>query len=147
MILTSEQIKSAVSGAVRYGSDGKYISFYRFTEEQEELFSAGYRKDSTSGACVIMDFETDASSLSLNWRIKKNLAGGRLLNDLCIDGLYAASFGIDGDNTACGSGDFSICAARGYSPCADISVPHSIKRNRGYFTRGRVRFQTRRTKA
>lgn len=82
MILTSEQIKSAVSGAVRYGEKDGYISFYRFTEEQEELFSAGYRKDSTSGACVIMDFETDASSLSLNWRIKKNLAGGRFLNDL-----------------------------------------------------------------
>lgn len=113
MILTSEQIKSAVSGAVRYGEKDGYISFYRFTEEQEELFSAGYRKDSTSGACVIMDFETDASSLSLNWRIKKNLAGGRFLNDLCIDGLYAASFGIDGDNTACGSGDFSFALPAG----------------------------------
>lgn len=113
MVLTSEQIKSAVSGAVRYGSDGKYISFYRFTEEQEGLFSAGYMEDSMSAACVVIDFETDAFSLSLNWRIKKNLAGGRLLNDLCIDGLYAASFGIDGDNTACGSGDFSFALPAG----------------------------------
>lgn len=44
MILTSEQIKSAVSGAVRYGSDGKYISFYPFHRGAGRTVFCGVQK-------------------------------------------------------------------------------------------------------
>lgn len=108
MLLDFEQIKSATHGAVRIMQIDGYTAFDRFSEEQRGLFGPGYSEDSMSSASVVIDFKTDASIISFEWKCLKGLVGGSFYSDVCIDGLYAANFGMSGINASIGEGDFVL---------------------------------------
>lgn len=68
MKLSFEKIKEITKGAVRVTSEDKYVRFYRFTEEQGELYKErfiDFYHQSLFTAGVKLEFNTDSKNLFL----------------------------------------------------------------------------------
>ena len=111
MVLNFEQIKNMARGAVRFKTSGKWIGFYRFTEEQAEIYdrlhpTLASKTPATAG--VRLAFRTDSDRVSFKYRFIKcsSRTYGRI--DFCINGALIAHTGLDDFENKVGVADFAL---------------------------------------
>lgn len=111
MFLNFEQIESAACGIVRTKTAGKWIGFYRFTEEQAEIYNRlrpGLTTKTPATAGVRLAFRTDSDRVSFKYRFIKcsSRTYGRI--DLCINGVLMEHTGLDDFENKVGLADFAL---------------------------------------
>lgn len=118
MKLDFTQIQSITLGAERICQTTEGIAFYRFTQEQEDLYklrSADFYKKTFASSGVKLRFRTDSPSLTLDITVSDGSSRSYFAVDLLINGRYAdclSNFGgeeLEGDYTTgkYERGDFS----------------------------------------
>ena len=96
MDLTLQQLRSAVRGAARVEEIDGAVAFFRFTEEQSRFYEQRdpdfYRKTkSTSG--VILEFDTDSTSLSLEVEVSTGSSRRFVAHSIFVNGEPFTVFG------------------------------------------------------
>lgn len=89
MKLSLEQIKAITLGAVRIEETEQGIKFFRFTENQEELYkkrSDDYYLQSFSPSGIKFSFCTDSETLGLKTTVSKGSSRSYFAFDLFVDG-------------------------------------------------------------
>lgn len=89
MKLTIDQIREVCQGAVRIEEKAEGIHFYRFTEEQEELYrvrSRDFCEKTFATAGVKLCFETDSTSLFLKINVTPGSSRSYFSVDVMVNG-------------------------------------------------------------
>ncbi len=89
MRLNLNQIKEITKGAVRIEENEGFLSFYRFTEEQEEMYkgrSADFYKKTFATAGVKLLFKTDSKNLKLKGKVQSGSSRKYYSIDVFVDG-------------------------------------------------------------
>lgn len=89
MKVTTAQIKEIISGAVRMEERDNMVFFYRFTKEQESLYSKisdDFHRKTFSTAGIRMVFQTDSSSLGLKVFTRPGSSRHFFSFDVFVDG-------------------------------------------------------------
>ena len=135
MTLSLEQIRSVTAGAVRIEEKDGRICFFRFTEEQQQLYfyhSEAFYKKCFCTAGIKLKFVTDSKSISLKVIIKSGSSRRFFAHDIYVNGTLRYTLGgvlENQDGTAresmdvCGSyelgeGEKTVCI---YFPWSVIS--------------------------
>ena len=96
MKLDFEQIKAITTGAVRIQQEEDGIHFYRFTEEQQNLYagvSADFLKKTHATSGVKFCFRTNSENFSIKW-LAINGSGRTFFQfDVFVNGKRIESFG------------------------------------------------------
>lgn len=93
-----EQIKDLVHGAVRVEEGDGLISFFRFTEEQQELYrvtSRDFYIKSFATAGVSLEFDTDSENLFLSVEVGRGSSRTYFTHSLLVDGVRASELSGD----------------------------------------------------
>jgi lysophospholipase L1-like esterase len=124
MKLSFEMIRSATAGAVRMSEENGEIRFFRFSEEQTEMYqgvSKDFHKKTYATAGVKIKFKTDSSSLSMtvkafsgssrsffdhdiviNGELKYTLSGDLKEGDAIVPKTVSGTYDLgDGEKTVC----------------------------------------------
>lgn len=99
MKLDLSQIKSITFGAVSVTEENGEFSFYRFTEEQSQLYpkyrSPDYFARTFTTAGVRFSFETDSTCFSFDYSHKGDWSVAYSYFDIYVDGVIIGHFGLD----------------------------------------------------
>lgn len=104
MKLSLEQIKAITLGAVRIEETEQGIKFFRFTENQEELYkkrSDDYYLKSFSPSGIKVAFCTDSATLGLKATVSKGSSRSYFAFDLFVDGKRVDSLKNFEETTLC----------------------------------------------
>ncbi len=118
MKLDIEKIREITTGAVRIEEENSFISFFRFTKEQEELYKVrndDFYMKSFSASGIRFSFITDSENLLIKVRMSQASSRKYFSLDVFKDGEYLESLDnfsdreLSGDysKTDCPLGDFS----------------------------------------
>lgn len=94
MDLSTQQILSAVSGAVYTTEDATGLCFHRFTREQEDLYreyNAEFRRRASATAGVKLQFRTDSPWLNLKVNALQAMLRTYFAVDVAVDGVCVGS--------------------------------------------------------
>lgn len=94
MKLGYEEIKEITTGAARIEQEDKYIRFYRFTQEEEDLYkqrSDNFYEWSKYTAGIRLMFDTDSESLSLKVNVPENFIRKFFSLDVTVNGEFIGS--------------------------------------------------------
>ena len=98
MKLTLEQVRSMTHGALSVTEENGIFTFRRFTDRQAELYETvnDFRVKVPATSGVRLEFVTDASKFSFDYRI--NIASSRRFYyfDVFVDGIMMQHFGHEG---------------------------------------------------
>lgn len=138
MKLTLKQIRSITLGAVRITEcDGK-ISFFRFTEEQQEIYrtrSEDFYKKSFSTAGVRLECLTDSRSLALSVEVSSGSSRRFFAHEIVVNGVCVGTLGSETTNTGSFSGRFDLGEGEKhltiYLPWSTASVLRSLELDDG----------------
>lgn len=89
MKLTTEQLKACATGVAYFTEEGGYLRLHRFTAAQEEMYRLTNpehydRSASTSG--VMLEFDTDSTSMSLSVRCRKGSSRHWFVHSIFVNG-------------------------------------------------------------
>ena len=111
MRLSFKQIQSITKGASRITEcDGK-ISFFRFTQEQQEIYrerSADFYKKTFATAGVRLECITNSRSLSLSVEVTSGSSRKFFSHDIFVNGKRIGSLGSDETNVGLFSGNYAL---------------------------------------
>lgn len=96
MKLSLEQIKNITAGAVRIEERDGRICFFRFTEEQQNLYfshSEAFYKKSFCTAGIKLKFVTDSKTLSLKVKVKSGSSRHFFAHDVYVNGTLCFTLG------------------------------------------------------
>ena len=98
MKLTKNDIEKITYGALRITEEGEKFNFYRFSEEQHEVYEreyAEFRRRAEGTASVSLDFYTDSEFIAFSYLTESK--AGPLINyafiDVWVDGMMVAHLG------------------------------------------------------
>ncbi len=108
-----EQIKDLVHGAVRVEEGDGLISFFRFTEEQQELYrvtSTDFYIKSFATSGISLEFDTDSENLLLSVVVSRGSSRTYFTHSLFVDGerVGELSGDIEQENNVPFSKSFSL---------------------------------------
>ena len=111
MKLNLEQISSIARGATRIAYVDEKICFFRFTKDQEELYSTvndDFYKKTFATAGVILEFITDSSTLSLEVEVFSGSSRKFFAHSIFVNGSKYATLGCLGTNNGIFGGKWTL---------------------------------------
>lgn len=110
MTFGNKTLKTQIKGACCFEEDGKYLSCFHYSKEQFNYFASsdrGWNMRSHFSCGIRMEFKTDATALSFDYRINDAWSQDNTLDAYC-DGFAVAVHRISGDGK--GHVDFTLPA-------------------------------------
>ena len=119
MKLSLEQIRSITKGAVRVEEQNGMISFFRFTQKQEEVYrlrSADFYQKTFATSGIRLEFITDSRSLFFSVEVTSGSSRKFFAHDILVNGKKIGTLGSDNTNTGkfsetfdLGDGEKNVC--------------------------------------
>lgn len=111
MKLTLEQILSVTHGAARVTEEADGIRFYRFTEQQQELYrtvSEDFYQKTFATAGVILEFVTDSRTLAIEASLKRSSSRQFAFHDIYANGNLIGRLGSRDVATGVFGGSYAL---------------------------------------